>query len=251
MDRKGARARRAFPSRELLSFEPFALFEEFFMELPGEFQEHPHRGVEMVTLVLRGHYRHLDGLGHDLNLGEGWVDHVVAGRGLKHREMPARYGLTRGLQLWVGLPPEAREVEPRCRQVSPEEIPEERGPGFVRRRITGPGALRLHLPVEWEDVELEPRASLELRIPPGGRGFLYFLEGLAYREIEGEDEEEERFSLKPGLFWPLEGGERVLVRGDRTERARLVLVRFSPRNASGGAAGSAGLGGANGTGTGH
>ena len=230
MDRKGARARRPFPSREILSFEPFALFEEFFMELPGEFQEHPHRGVEMVTLVLQGHYRHLDGLGHDLALGEGWVDHVVAGRGMKHREMPARYGLTRGLQLWVGLPPGVRETEPHCRQIPPEAIPEEQGPGFVRRRIAGKkGALSLHLPVEWEEVRMEPRALLECRVPPGGRGFIYFLDGLAYREPE--DEDEGRTSLKPGMFWPLEGGEGLLLRGDRTEQSRFTFIRFSPAGA--------------------
>jgi redox-sensitive bicupin YhaK (pirin superfamily) len=145
---------------------------------------------------------------------------------MKHREMPARYGLTRGLQLWVNLPPEVRETEPHCRQISPEEIPEERGPGFVLRRIAGgEGALSLHLPVEWEDVEMEPRSSWECRVPPGGRGFLYFLDGLAYRESE---DEEDRFPLKPGMFWPLEGGERLLLRGDRAERSRFAWIRFSP-----------------------
>ncbi len=223
MDRRGARARRPFPSRELASWDPFVLFEEFFMELPGEFQEHPHRGVEMVTLVLGGYYRHLDGLGHDLALAEGWVDYVVAGRGMKHREMPARYGLTRGLQLWVALPSPDCETEPRCRQVAPEEIPEEREKGLVRRRIAGEGAaLSLHLPVEWEEVEMEPRSFWECRVPPGGRGFLYCLEGLAFREPE--DEEEESFPLKPGLFWPLEGGEGLAIRGDRKEGARFAFI---------------------------
>lgn len=60
---RGATVKRAFPSSSIDHLDPFVLLDEFFVEPPAGFPEHPHKGFEAVTYTLEGVFRHKDSTG--------------------------------------------------------------------------------------------------------------------------------------------------------------------------------------------
>lgn len=52
------------------------------------FPWHPHRGIEMITYVLRGDVEHGDSMGNKGVISSGDVQWMTAGSGIIHQEMP-------------------------------------------------------------------------------------------------------------------------------------------------------------------
>lgn len=50
----GARVRRFIGVRQLDTLDPFLMLDLFNVALPAGFPDHPHRGFETVTYMLRG-----------------------------------------------------------------------------------------------------------------------------------------------------------------------------------------------------
>ncbi len=61
---------------------------------------HPHRGIDIVTVVLEGALQHASDVGSGV-ITPGQVQHLSAGSGVIHSEMNASAGPTRFLQAWV------------------------------------------------------------------------------------------------------------------------------------------------------
>ena len=53
------------------NFDPFLMLDEFFIQKPAGFPDHPHRGFETVTYVLNGMVKHEDFAGHKGVIGPG------------------------------------------------------------------------------------------------------------------------------------------------------------------------------------
>jgi hypothetical protein len=156
-------------------FDPFVLVDEFCVEPPAYFPDHPHKGFEAVTYLLEGGFRHRDSLGNDSTVMAGGAQRFTAGRGIVHAEYPLGER-ARGLQVWVVLPQALKGIEPSY-QAAPflpwEEL------GQVRRCwIVGNGApIQLQTPVQYLDVCLAPGSQYEHPVPEGWQGFVYVLEG--------------------------------------------------------------------------
>jgi len=54
----GARVRRSIGSAALPDLDPFLLLDEFRVSPPAGFPTHPHRGMQTVTYMLEGAFRH-------------------------------------------------------------------------------------------------------------------------------------------------------------------------------------------------
>ena len=81
------------------------------IEPSGGFGTHPHRDMEIVTVVLAGELTHRDSLGNTGVLRVGDVQRMSAGTGVKHSEFNhAATTPVRMLQIW--LLPEARGIAP-------------------------------------------------------------------------------------------------------------------------------------------
>jgi len=95
--------------------------------VPG-FPQHPHRGFETVTFVLRGLIDHSDSLGAAARYGGGDVQWLTAGRGIVHAEM---FPLLRAdadnpaelFQIWLNLPSDDKFAEPHFAMLWDEDIP--------------------------------------------------------------------------------------------------------------------------------
>ncbi|KAG5359700.1 Pirin [Yarrowia sp. C11] len=125
----GARVRRAIGTHKLRNFNPFIMFDHFKVPSTAGFPDHPHRGQETITYVIKGSVDHEDFTGSKGTLNAGDLQFMTAGRGIVHAEMPAagpngETQVVEGIQLWVDLPAHLKDCEPRYRDLKAEEIPE-------------------------------------------------------------------------------------------------------------------------------
>lgn len=218
----GARVLRVFPNNHLRVVDPFVMLDEFFVEPPAGFPEHPHRGFEIITYMLEGAFRHQDSLGNDRTIHAGGIQKITAGRGLYHSEMPGTPGMNHGLQLWVNLPQRLKQIDPEYQEVAAGKIPEVTGPGYRVRTIAGNGApTRLQTPVLYQDITLDPAATWQAEGPADFAGFLYVLQGkgkFGAGRTRGE----------PGQILLLGQGSTVAAQADEAAPLRFVLLLGRP-----------------------
>ena len=74
------------------------------------FGMHPHRDMEIITVMVEGSLNHRDSMGHSAILSQGEVQRMSAGTGLVHSEINGSEAPCRLLQIWIepsvaGLPP--------------------------------------------------------------------------------------------------------------------------------------------------
>lgn len=142
---------------------------------------HPHAGFETVTFPVEGGMESEGGAGR---LRPGDVEWTTAGSGIVHGPDRPISGRFRILQLWLTLPSKQRWTEPDNQIIPGDSAPVRREPGVTVRLYSGTtGALssptRNRVPVTLVDVQLDPGARVEQRLPNDHNGFLYVLEGQA------------------------------------------------------------------------
>lgn len=87
---------------------------------PGRgFGLHPHRDMEIVTVMVEGQLEHRDSLGHGAILRSGEVQRMTAGSGLMHSEHNPGPDPCRLLQIWIdpsrtGLAPSYEQTARDC-----------------------------------------------------------------------------------------------------------------------------------------
>src|SRR5690348_10346731 len=118
-------------------YDPFLVLAEDWMHEPGGFPDHPHRGIETVTLVLDGELRHADNRGNSGVLGAGDVQWMTAGRGIIHAELPHQSSTVHSLQLWVNLPARNKMIESGYQDLRAGTVPVATEPGVSIRVISG------------------------------------------------------------------------------------------------------------------
>ena len=75
---------------------------------------HPHTNMEIISVLLRGRMNHKDTLGYSTEVGEGGVQIMSAGSGLRHEEYNIGEGEVHFLQIWIE--PKLQNIGPRYQQ---------------------------------------------------------------------------------------------------------------------------------------
>ncbi|MEA5444373.1 pirin family protein [Gammaproteobacteria bacterium AB-CW1] len=198
-----------FPVRSLFSYDrhgkhisPFLLLDHAgpmdfdAAETPRGVGEHPHRGIETVTIVYSGEVEHLDSTGAGGKIGPGDVQWMTAGGGILHQEFHSRAFTAQGgelemVQLWVNLPARDKMTDPGYQTLSNDDIP-------VQSLPDGAGSLRViageyegkqgpadtFTPMHVWDVRLNKDASTRLPLPDGWTGLVVSLKGTI--QVNGE-----------------------------------------------------------------
>lgn len=142
VDGAGVRINRIIGSQKLNYIDPFVLLDEIRSSDPSDyiagFPTHPHRGIETITYMKHGSFRHRDSRGGGGLLTDGCVQWMTAGRGIQHSEMAEKTdGELWGYQLWLSLPAKDKMVEPRYQHLPPDMIPLVEEDGMKVKVISG------------------------------------------------------------------------------------------------------------------
>ena len=173
----GATVNRAFPTAGRDHVDPFVLLDHFAVG-EGGVPEHVHRGFEIVTYMLEGGLAHTDGTGVSKTATAGGAMRMRCGSGLRHAEHPATDDPARGLQLWINLPREDKEVEPDYRDADPGELPVDVRDGLAVTTVVGEDSpLDLRADVRYRVVEADAGSTYEWPVEAGWSALCYVIEG--------------------------------------------------------------------------
>lgn len=222
----GMRATRAFPTHTHSHLDPFVLFERFHIDPDQGFDTHPHAGFEIVTYMLEGGMAHDDSLGHDTTPRAGDAMRITAGGGIRHSEFPADSSACSGLQLWVNLPSDRKEIDPSYADATSDQLPTEERADATVTTVVGEGSpLDLETSMEYLDVTItgsdSGSGSWTWEPPAAWVGFCFVVSGAGSVGRGGEEE-----VLEAGRFVTLEGGDSLTLSTD-TE-CRVVAVAGEP-----------------------
>jgi redox-sensitive bicupin YhaK (pirin superfamily) len=163
---------------------PFLFLSEDWFGKPKGFEEHPHRGMQTVTVVLEGALEHRDHTGAHGILKAGDVQWMTAGHGVLHSEMPHGNDTAHTLQLWLNLPRSMKMIPARYQDQRLADTPVRRASGAEIRVYAGRSGEASHphgsdYPMSLLDIRLSAAASVGQEISTRDRGFIYVLAGQA------------------------------------------------------------------------
>jgi redox-sensitive bicupin YhaK (pirin superfamily) len=224
----GARVRRSIGRPELKQLDPFLMLDEFNVGRPAGFPDHPHRGMETVTFMLQGQFKHEDFAGHKGVIGPGDLQWMTAGRGIVHCEMPMSKEACTGLQLWVNLKKKDKMVEPAYQELKDKDIPRAEKDGVWVKVIAGTSLgvsspVRTRSPTMYLEFKIQPGKEFIQDVPDGWNAFAYTISGKALfgnNEVEGPAHHTILFSDK-------NGGVKIKT---TTEEAHFVVIAGEPTN---------------------
>jgi len=191
----GVHLKRAFGNQHVPQLDPFLLLDDFHSDNPQHylsgFPWHPHRGIETITYMLQGRVEHGDSLGNKGVIEPGGVQWMTAGSGIVHQEMPKgeKDNTMWGLQLWANLPAADKMMDPRYRELNPQQIPEVTLDSGVQIKIVCGrinqvrGAVQdVVIDPEYLDVFVPAGSNFKHRVHQGYTVFAYVLKGRGYFE---------------------------------------------------------------------
>lgn len=234
VDGAGVRIHRVIGTAELGHIDPFVLLDEIKSSNPEDyiagFPTHPHRGIETITYMKSGNFRHRDSRGNGGLLTGGCVQWMTAGRGILHSEMPEKaQGLLWGYQLWLSLPAKLKMTEPAYQHLSPETIPAVEKAGLRAKIISGTfeqarGPAKNRLEADYFEVELDEGAVFRFRLDELMHSFCYVHTGSLTVDPGGKPQ-----LVKERELAELGGGTEVVIRGE-AERSGLLFLASYPNN---------------------
>lgn len=180
------------PSDEAPDVSPFILLHHFgpfevnYLN-KFEFEPHPHRGFEAVTILFEGEMEHKDSTGSHGKLSGGDVQWMTAGSGVLHEEKQAagfleRGGTIHGIQLWINLPKAKKMTAPGYQDIASANIPavvngdvKERVIAGTYKGVTGPA--KTNSPLIAVQGIIPAGSETALEIPAGFNSCLYITKG--------------------------------------------------------------------------
>jgi len=233
-DGAGVKINRVLTQNLQRRLDPFLMLDAFGSDKPGDyiagFPEHPHRGFETVSYMIKGSMRHRDSAGHEGLISDGGVQWMTAGRGVAHSEMPEQTeGLMEGFQLWLNLAAKDKMTAPWYRDIPAGEIPRfSTADGVTVQVIAGSshgvqGAVqRAHTEPLYLDIELPANATFEQPIPPGHNAFIYVFRGQAV--VDEQNVPQARMAILANSADA--DGVRIVA----AQATRLILIAGRPLN---------------------
>ncbi|EXJ56571.1 hypothetical protein A1O7_06915 [Cladophialophora yegresii CBS 114405] len=234
----GAVVRRSVGTPKLRHFTPFLMLDHFRIPPGAGFPDHPHRGQETITYLLKGGVDHEDFAGNKGTIGPGDLQFMTAGKGIMHAEMPVQTeDINVGMQLWVDLPEHLKACEPRYRDLRAGEIPVAKtADGKVTVKVMsgkseGVESLKdlAYTPVWLLDIEVQPGGKITQELPRGWNAFAYTLEGAVTFSNGPDAAKAETVTPYHNVVFEQSGDEvTASVEEGASESARFILVAGQP-----------------------
>lgn len=216
--------RRALPQEQRTALGPFVFIDHYRHHSQRGIGDrpHPHAGIEVVSYLLEGGVEHRDSMGFRDRLGPGDAQFIRTGRGMLHAEQPT--GGRHGLQLWISLPPELKQVEPSYTSLRADEMPDLVGPGSRLHVVAGhvngvQGPMALSGGAVFARLHLDVHAGTTLEVEPTPELGIYVLQG----QIDVG-----ATRLATGMLGILSGGTQVRITAHGDEAVDLALLGGQP-----------------------
>ena len=230
-DGAGVKLKRRMGIPELDFIDPFLMFDEFGSDNKDDyiagFPPHPHRGIETVTYMLNGEFRHEDSTGNKGDLGPGSVQWMTAAGGIIHSEMPImKEGKLHGFQLWVNMPAKLKMNKPEYIYIDSKQMQVHKDSDKKIKTIAGKfgdaeGPVKGHnVEPIYFDVELEKDKEFNFDLPSTHNSFVYLIEG----EIKIGDKNHDKVNGSTLII--LTKGEKLKVKG--VTKSKFLLVSGRP-----------------------
>jgi redox-sensitive bicupin YhaK (pirin superfamily) len=170
---------RLLPFRKKRQVGPFTFIDHMGPSEVGkgrymDVDQHPHIGLSTLTYLFEGEIEHRDSTGSVQVIAPGDVGFMTAGKGVTHTERtPAekRGGssfLMHGYQIWVALPIEREEMEPRFDFYASEVLPRADRENLTIKVVAGnafgkSAPLQGYSPLFMVDIHASKQTTLELK----------------------------------------------------------------------------------------
>jgi redox-sensitive bicupin YhaK (pirin superfamily) len=215
-----------------VAIDPLLMVDHFRMTKPT-FGPHRHAGFSAVTYVFedsRSPHLNSDSLGNDLAIHPGALHWMVAGRGVEHDEWPGGENPeVHGLQFFVNLPADKRNIDPYAVHLEPNDVPEYRAAGVRIRVVAGKldefrSPVQLPQPFSIFDAFLDSGACTNLPAQAGWGAWLYVLDGSIQIKVDDESVVLEKgFSVAMGEF-----GDASALQVTSLEKSQFIMMSGEP-----------------------
>ena len=179
------------------------------------FALHPHRDMEIITYVLEGSLEHRDSLGNGGLLTPGEVQHMSAGRGIRHSEF--NHSQTEPLHLLqIWLIPNQNGVDPQYAQ---KRYPIAEAPDRLHLAASADGregSLTMKSDAQLYVARLNPKAAIE---------YVFTHEGFGWLQVARGRVSANQLSLQQGDALAISLEERLTIVA--TEEAEILLFDLS------------------------
>lgn len=182
-DGAGVSLVRVLGNTTVETYDPILMLDSFDStnseEYIAGFPMHPHRGIETISLIVKGNMVHKDSLGNEDGITDGEVQWMTAGSGILHEEkLPASDKLL-GVQLWLNMPRKYKMASPEYHSIKKEEIKEIPIDGGILRLVSGQykehkGFMGKYLPLDYYHIILEEHNKFTIETE-GDKSVLVFL----------------------------------------------------------------------------
>jgi len=139
---------RLLPFRKKRQVGPFTFIDHMGPATLGngkymDVDQHPHIGLSTLTYLFKGEVEHRDSIGSVQVITPGDVGFMTAGSGVTHTErtpISSRNNkeiIIHGYQIWVALPKEKEEIEPKFEYYPSKEIPQWKTGSLTFKLVAG------------------------------------------------------------------------------------------------------------------
>ena len=198
-------------------FGPLLVINDDTIAAGKGFGMHPHRDMEIVTVMVDGQINHRDSMGHAEVLRAGEVQRMSAGTGIVHSEMNLGDQPCRPLQIWIQ--PQHMGITPSYEQ---RHFQIERGWTPLLAPDPSEATMAIDRPVRLWRAQPQPGDSLTLPENFGEHGWLQLIDGAV--EVSGTDGAPQRLERGDGLGWQ---GATNLTLSSESTAADLLLFSLA------------------------
>jgi redox-sensitive bicupin YhaK (pirin superfamily) len=170
---------RLLPFRKKRQVGPFTFIDHMGPARLGngkyiDVDQHPHIGLSTLTYLFEGQVEHKDSLGSHQIIHPGDVGFMTSGNGVSHTERTPKNLRTHeefnlhGYQVWVALPKEKEEMNPRFDYYPSSDIPSWEIDGLTFKIVAGnafgrSAPLQGYSPLFMVDIYCKEESTLSLR----------------------------------------------------------------------------------------
>ncbi|MFY7670788.1 pirin family protein [Tenacibaculum sp. MEBiC06402] len=170
---------RLLPFRKKRQVGPFTFIDHMGPSKIGngrymDVDQHPHIGLSTLTYLFEGEIEHRDSTGSVQIISPGDVGFMTSGKGVTHTERTPKEKRTNeeflmhGYQIWVALPIEKEEINPRFDYFPNSEIPKINSDNLTIKVVAGnafglSAPLQGYSPLFMADIFASERTTLNLK----------------------------------------------------------------------------------------